>query len=296
MESKKGSRFLNKYLIGDPKRGIPRPNNRRSQIFYLLRHYFPLIIFGSVFAIFFIAPLFIVLMVGSGMMANAISLSPEYEASIILTYNFWVYLIAIPFFILFGCGITGFSNVVKRLALEQGASLFDFYLGIKENFKHILIVYLIFGVSTWSLMNGVSVMNVNATNLPSFLYGFVVSLLIVQFVLAFLFAFTSQMMMLFYETKILGFLKNNFSIMIRKLFIIIPFSLIGFGIWIVPAFIGGIAQIVVLVILAFIGPTVSCFCYGLFGAFFTDKYINDELYPESYHRGLSDFIDLSHDK
>lgn len=190
MDNKKGNKFLGKMIMGDEV-GYLRPFSRRGQIWYLLRHYLPTILLSSIMTTAYIVPFALLLIISRSMITHAISLTPEYTPSIVLTYNFYTFLIAIPLVMIMGLGMCGMNNIIKRLALEQGATFFDYYLGIKENFVKYLFSYFLLGLSLFLLINGINMINARAGLLTPFLYGLSFGLVIVQFIVVSYFTFVS---------------------------------------------------------------------------------------------------------
>lgn len=293
--NKKGNKYIGKMIMGD-ERGYTRPFSRRAQIFYLLRHYLPTILLSSLMMAFFAAPFPILIIVTRSMINNAIKLSPEYVSSIVLTYNFYTFLIAIPLIMLFGLGMCGMNNVIKRLALEQGANIYNFYEGIKENWKTYLFSYFLFGVSLFALINGINVLNARAGDLLPFVYGISFGLLIVQFIIFSLFTFVSSFLSLLYGMRFTDYLKNTFKITFRGLFMHILFAALAISLWIFPIFMPYWISLGFYIATIVLGPIISSFSTMLYGCFYTDKYINYDMYPEYYHRGLHDYIERLDDK
>ena len=179
-------------------------------------------------------------------------------------------------------GLMGVMRVLKLLVWQEGVDFFhDFKVGIKENFKHFSLLYLIFAVF-YLLTYSVYIFVLN------FIIG--IWLMILYIIIFVSIGVWALFVVNVYQCNLWNYLKNAVFFFSKSLlwsslfvillifpffFIFIPLSIISFS----------IKYPIIFVMIVFYYPflmVVGC----LFALSKFDDYINKNNYPEIYRKGL----------
>ena len=262
------------------------PTTRKESFKDVYRQNFKTITFSGLMLLLFSIPLIAFLLV---MDLGRLGMTPdkfneEQLKAVLLVWDIIVNVGTVALLYVVLIGLMGVTRVLKLLVWQEGIDfIYDFKVGIKENFKYFSLIYLL-----------VSLIYLATYFVYLFLLTFIIGIwLIVLFVLVFVsLSLWSLFVINVYQTTLWNYIKNAAFFFSRGLpltllyvvFISFPF----FSIFIP---VTGVTLIVkypiLLILLVFYYPFMIIVGY-LYSLSKFDQYINKDNYPEIYRKGLYD--------
>ena len=260
------------------------PTTRKEAFKDVYRHNFKTIFSSGIALTLFALPLIIFLVVMSiaRLGINLDKYTEEVYDSVLLVWDLILNGGAVLLLFIFAIGLMGVMRIIKLLIYQEGINFrHDFFLGIKENFKHFSLIYL-FGAIIYLLTYCVYIFLLN------FIFGITLILLfIVIFVPVIFWAFITINV---YQTTLINYLKNAFFFYVKTILwsllftilLIWPFFLVFLPISGYSLF---IKYPVLILLILFYYPLLiiisNLYAYSKF-----DFFINKDNYPEIYQKGL----------
>lgn len=309
---KKNGGLINRLIMGKEKsEGYARaslPSNRWELFWDIFKGRFGKIVTINLLMLIFFIPLFLLLFFRYVSLANygaiypfnqpfglgfqAIENMTGYSENIIFTVNSITLLFLPIVAIIASIGVAGGAYVIRNMVWTEGIFVSnDFWRGIKQNVKQIIMVALLYSLVFYLTIVMTSfadwVLAINQTNK----WLFIVSQVISYLFLAIFTIMTFHMitMCVTYELKISQLIKNSFLFTIGLLpqnvfFLVlgaIPFLLLLFG-----SFFVGIGIILVLLF----GFSMMFLIWTDFCQWSYDKFINDKIPGAQKNRGIYEKI------
>ena len=260
------------------------PTTRKEAFKDVYRHNFKTILSCGLWLLLFSLPLIVFLLL---MDIGKLGMTPdrfgeEELKAVLLMWDLIVNGGAIILLYVVLIGLMGIMRVLKLLVWQEGIDFFhDFKVGIKENFKHFSLLYLVFAL-LYALTYLVYIFVLN------FLVG--IWLIILYIVIFVSIGIWALFVINVYQCNLWNYLKNAVFFFSKSLLLTIPFALLlvfPFFLVFVPLSIVtfSIKYPVIMVMIIFYYPFLIIVGY-LFAFAKFDEFINKESYPEIYRKGL----------
>lgn len=257
------------------------PINRKSQFKYLLKYRWKsLLIMGGVLLLFAI-PLFVSLLLKDLKAISIVSNSPDGDELTTLFINDIFYAVfVIPSTIIFFLGLAGIYRIIRNYIWGEGVIFgSDFFLGIKQNWKH----FLINGLVSSTLFYGVYLATAYI-NVPFVKY------LPLAFAILFIFPVILVHMNLtvIYKNNYFVQFKNAFVIYIRRFYIYFPLFLLAiiipviFMVFTIPL----LVKYIILFVFIYLFIPFFVLLISVISIHEFDEMINKDRHPELYKKGL----------
>ena len=308
MAQKNKRSLIERLMLGKEKsEGYARaqlPSNRWELFWDIFKgRFWKLVIINLLMLLFFI-PLFALLFFRSNAIANLGAMWPfsqpfgvGYQApptmqgfseQIIFDVNTFIYLLLPIVSIFAALGVAGGAYVIRNMVWTEGIFVAnDFWRGIKQNFKSILIIAL-----TFSLVFYISIVSVSMCD-RMIVAGigkkwlFVVSKIVSYMVLVVYAVMCMHMitMSVTYDLKFRHLIKNSFLFTIGLLPHTAFFLFLGALPLIITAF-GGFFSMIGIVLILLFGLSLLLLIWTNFCQWAYDKFINDKVEGAKKNRGI----------
>ena len=257
------------------------PINRKNQFKYLLKYRWKsLLILGGVLVLFAI-PLFASLFIKDLKAISIVTTSEENnELSTLLINDLFYAVFIIPSTTIFFLGLAGIYRIIRNYIWGEGVILkSDFFIGIKQNWKHFVISGLLF-----SLLYYVVYLASVFINIP-FIRYFPFS-----FILLFIYPaiLVNMNLTVIYKNNYLMQFRNGFILYIKKVFIYLPLFLL---LILIPTFlmffpIPLLVKYIVLFVFIYLFIPFYILGFRVYSIHVFDENINKENHPKLYKKGL----------
>ena len=183
-------------------------------------------------------------------------------------------------------GLTGtFYCFRKIIHAESEYTSSSFFVGMKQEWGHGLLIGMIEGISASATMIGLFFLFTYLPQLSASVSGIGIAMIIIQFILVTMFTYHCLAQLSVYKNPLRYVLKNSFLLMTMRFPFNLLFLLIHPGIFIALVCIMEITMYVgVVLFLLFSGIGYLIWMLNIISAF--DKFINKEYHPEIYKKGL----------
>ena len=264
----------------EAKKALPR--NRREVFFDFLKHRKMTLFALSCFTFMFFIPLAVDLFYFNFLESAAIEAGKQ---DYLFSLFFYSMLIMLPCMVIGFLGFAGAFSVAKKMVWQEGISLsFDFFQGIKDNWKHALINGVIFGLFLFGLVVGSTYLIIYSPIEPIWC-GIGIGALIILFLvfgISLTLNFTQDA---YYENPYGATMKNSFRFLGLLNWKVLVIFLLSTGGIIALAIFNLLTLAIGLFIFAILNSVVVVL-YTLVSHTAFDKYINKEHYPEMVNKGL----------
>ena len=260
------------------------PTTRKEAFKDVYRHNFKTILSSGLMLLLFATPLLVFLFI---MDLGKLGMTPdrfseEELRGVLFLWDIIVNSGAVILLYVVLIGLMGLMRVLKLLVWQEGIDFFhDFKVGVKENFKHFSLLYLIFAI-LFALTYSVYIFVLN------FLVG--IWLMVLYIIVFVSIGIWALFVVNVYQCSLWNYLKNAVFFFSKSLLLSIPFVILlvlPFFFVFIPLSIVtfSIKYPVILVMAIFYYPflIIVGFLYS-FNKF--DEFINKENYPEIYRKGL----------
>lgn len=258
------------------------PSTRKELFFDLLKYRKMNLFALSCYTFIFFIPLVIDLIYFNFLESMSIANDkPEYLFSLV----FYSMLIMIPCMCIGYIGLGGTFYVSKKVVWQDGISLSnDFFIGLKDNWKHSLLNGLIFSIALFGLIVGGSYLIIYRP-LNNIVRGIGIGALILIFILFGMITSLNFTQSVYYKNNYIVTLKNSFSFLGLLNWKILLVFLFSTGVIITLSLFNLITLISGLLLFAIFNSAVVIL-YTLIAHSAFDKFINKDHYPEMVNKGL----------
>lgn len=312
MAQKKNGGLINRLIMGKEKsEGYARaslPSNRWELFWDIFKGRFGKLVIINLLVLLFCIPLVLLLFFRHVAILNYGTIYPfsqcfgvGYQAAfsmngfaenIVYNVNMIVYLMLPIVVMIAAVGISGGAYVVRNMVWTEGIFVAnDFWRGVKQNFRQIITIGLIFSLIFYVSVIAISLAEQSIATGVSHKWLFVTMEIIVYTMLIMFSIMTLHMvtMCVTYDLKLKQLLKNSFlfalGLLPQNLFFIllgtIPFLLLIFG-----GFFMGIAIILILLF----GLSLFLLVWTDFSQWAYDKFVNDKVPGAQKNRGIYEKI------
>ena len=262
------------------------PHTRRQIFLDLLKNQKRQMVSLSMLLFVFLLPLVVdILLFNSFIVAVPID-DPNY-GSTVFSLILYMMIISIPCVMIGFVGLSGLAHVCKNIAW-QNAVLFgpEFFVGIKKNWKQSLVFGFIWGISLFLLVVGSLFMfRTRVDSEQPWLQSVGIGMCIVQFIVLSIICVYTLTYSCYYQNTVWQVFKNSFVFFVAKFFKNLLFFILTTGLVVGLMFVDFIAQIVIIIVIAFLSSFMMI-AWTLLSHEAFDQYINKENYPEYYKKGL----------
>ena len=262
------------------------PHTRKQIFLDLLKNQKRQMVSLSMLLFVFLLPL-VVDIILFNMFIIGVPTGQEGYASTIFSLIFYMMIIAIPCSMIGFVGLSGLAHVCKNIAW-QNAVLFgpEFFVGIKKNWKQSLVFGLIWGISLFLLVVGsLFMVRTQAGSDQPWVQCIGIGLCIVQFIVLSIICVYSLTYSCYYSNTIWQVFRNSFVFFVAKFFKNLGLFILTTGLVVGLMFVDFIAQIVIIIVIAFLSSFMMI-AWTLLSHEAFDQYINKDHYPEYYKKGL----------
>ena len=268
------------------------PHNRKEVFFDLLKHRKMALFALSCLVFMFFIPLAVDLFYFNFLEAAAIAADKnEYLFSLL----FYSMIIMLPCMLIGFLGLAGGFHVAKKMVWQEGVSTsFDFFQGIKENWKIALLNGAIFGILLFGFVVGGSYLLIFAPMEPIWC-GIGIGALILILLLFGMVIVLNFTQGVYYENPLRATFKNSFSFLALLNWKIFVIFLLSTGAVISLCCFNFITMAIGLFLFAILNSVVIIL-YTLVSHSAFDKYINEEHHPEMVGKGLYKVVLNDEDK
>lgn len=304
----KVSGFINRLIVGSEKsEGYARaslPSNRWELFWDIFKGRFWKLVVINLLVLLFFVPLFLLIFIRSSVIAGYGASMPfaqgfgvgyqapvslvGLEEQIVVNVNLTVYLLLPAVLMIAAVGVAGGAYVIRNMVWTEGIFVAnDFWRGIKQNIKQLLVVALLYSLAFYVTVLALSVADFSIASGTGSKWLFVLSQIVSIVFLAFYSIMTMHMitMSVTYELKIRDLLKNSFlftlGLMPQNVFFlflgIIPFIITTLG-----SFFSAIGVIIILLM----GFSLLLLIWTNFCQWAYDKFVNDKVAGAKKNRGI----------
>jgi len=262
------------------------PHTRREIFLDLIKTQKRQMVSLSMLFFVFLLPLVVDILI-FGMYMLAIPSDAANYSSIIFSLIFYMMIIAIPCIIIAFIGLAGLAHVCKMIAWQEGILTGpEFFSGIKKGFKHAIVFGFIWAISLFLLVVGSLFLlrSQNSVSMP-WLNSIGVGLCIVQFIILSIVCVYALTYDCYYVNSFAQIFKNCFIFFAAKFFKNLLLFVLTTGLVVGLMFVDFIAQIVIILVIAFLSSYMMI-AWTLLSHEAFDQYINQENYPDYYKKGL----------
>lgn len=265
------------------------PHSRKEVFIDLLKHQKRQLVSLSMLTFVFLLPLAVNIILFNQFIVGA-NLSIDdaaVRASTMFSLILYMMLICIPLVMVGFIGLGGLAYVCKNIVWQEGIiSGPDFFKGIKKNWVHAMFSGLIWGVSLFIFVVGVLFFaRVRESSETPIVFSFGIGLCVVQFIIFSIVCTYSLTYTCYYQNTFREVMKNSFIFFAAKFLKNIILFILSTGLMVGLMFIDFIAQIVVIIFLAFF-ISFYMVAWTLLSHEAFDQYINKANYPDYYKKGL----------
>ena len=207
--------------------------------------------------------------------------------STIFSLIFYMMIIAIPCVVIAFIGLGGLAYVSRNIAWQEGLlSGPDFFKGMKKNLKHSIISGVIWGFSLFLLVIGsLFLLRTSSSSNQPWIHNVGVGLCITQFIIVSIVCIYTLTYTSFYENRYRDVIRNSFIFFVAKFFKNLLLFACTTGLIVGLMFVDFIAQIVIIIVVAFLSSFMMI-GWTLLSHEAFDRLINKNNYPEYYEKGL----------
>lgn len=318
MAQKKKGGFINRLMLGKEKsEGYARaslPSNRWELFWDIFKGRFGKLFVINLLVLLFFIPLILLIYFRYVALVNLGSAYPfsmgfgiGYQApnslvglseSIIYSVNTFVYLFMPIACIIAGIGIAGGAYVVRNMVWTEGIFVSnDFWRGIKQNYKQILVIALVFSLVFYASIVSASLSQYAMTIKAGPTWIFKVSEVLSYIVLAFFSIMTLHMitMCVTYEFKFRHLLKNSFLFTLALLPQNLFFAFLG-SIPFLLLFLGSSLFIVGVIVVFILGFSLLLLVWTNYSQWAFDRFVNDKVEGAQKNRGIYEKVKESDSK
>ena len=262
------------------------PHNRKQIFLDLLKNQKRQMVSLSMLLFIFLLPVVVDLLIFNMFILNVSSSETNY-GSIVFSLIFYMMIIAIPCSIIGFVGLSGLAHVSKMIVWQEGVlNGPEFFVGIKKNWKHAIFFGLIWGISLFILVIGILFMlRTQGSVSQPWLNSVGIGLCIVQFIVLSIVCVYSLTYDCYYVNSFRQVFKNCFVFFAAKFFKNLLLFVLTTGLVVGLMFVDFIAQIVIIIVIAFLSSFMMI-AWTLLSHEAFDQYINQYNYPEYYKKGL----------
>ena len=311
MASKTGG-LINRLLLGKEKsEGYARaslPSNRWELFWDILKGRFWKLVIINLLVLLFFIPLFLLLYMRALAVAGMGAAMPfsqglglGYQAPVSLVgdvervvfyVNLRIYLFMPVALAIAAVGVAGGAYVIRNMVWTEGIFVAnDFWRGIKQNFKQIFVVALLYSVLFYLTMMAISLADLNLATGTERAWMFVVSKIFSIVFIILISAMTMHMitMSVTYQLTLRALIKNSFLFTLGLLPQTAFFLLVGFIPFVLVMF-GGFLMPIGIIIILLIGFSLILLIWTDFCQWAYDKFINDKVPGAQKNRGIYEKI------
>ena len=262
------------------------PHTRREIFVDLIKNQKRQMVSLSMLLFVFLLPLVVDILLFNSFIIGIPVTDPNY-GSTVFSLIFYMMIIAIPCSMAGFVGLSGLAHVCKNIAW-QNAVLFgpEFFVGIKKNWKQSLVFGFIWGLSLFLLVVGsLFMVRTTADSAQPWVNGVGIGLCITQFIVLSIICVYSLTYGCYYTNTIWQVFRNSFVFFVAKFFKNLGLFILTTGLVVGLMFVDFIAQIVIIIVIAFLSSFMMI-AWTLLSHEAFDQYINKEHYPEYYQKGL----------
>ncbi len=280
--------LLKKMIFGNENRKLP--TTRFKQFFFIIKENFLLLFYCGIISFAFLAPTLYIVMSSYSRYYQMITNSSSIDASKILELLISTGSILILTITLIGIGYAGMYNIVIKLIFNEGATIKDYFLGIKKNIIKFIIIYFIEGLLIFfTILNYASYYYINEINKYIKLFALIISFI---FLLIYMLIKPVLIVLLaIFKNKFSNVLKNSFILMISKLFTSIFLLILTNILYFLLLIFIGTPLIIDMILIILFQFAYSTLTNSLFVINTYENLINKETYKSIYHKGLEDYIE-----
>ena len=265
----------------DVKRTLP--HNRKEVFFDLLAHRKMTLFALSCYTFMFFIPLAVDLLWFNFL--ESVAISNNADAAQLFSLYFYSMLIMLPCMVIGFLGFAGAFYTAKRLVWQEDVSLaFDFFHGIKENWKHAIINGFAFGLFLFGAAVG-SIYLILFLNSQPILLGLGIGALILLFLVFGMVISLNFAQDVYYENGIGTTFKNSFCFLGLLNWKVLVTFLLSTGVVVLLGCFNLLTLAIGVACFAFLNSLVVII-YTLLSHHAFDKYINKEHYPDMVGKGL----------
>ena len=262
------------------------PHTRRQIFVDLIKNQKRQMVSLSMLLFVFLLPIVVDILLFNSFIIGIAVTDPNY-GSTVFSLIFYMMIIAIPCSMVGFVGLSGLAHVCKNIAW-QNAVLFgpEFFVGIKKNWKQSLVFGFIWGLSLFLLVVGsLFMVRTTADSAQPWVNGVGIGLCITQFIVLSIICVYSLTYGCYYTNTIWQVFRNSFVFFVAKFFKNLGLFILTTGLVVGLMFVDFIAQIVIIIVIAFLSSFMMI-AWTLLSHEAFDKYINKVNYPDYYKKGL----------
>ena len=304
--------LINRLLLGKEKsEGYARaslPSNRWELFWDILKGRFWKLVIINLLVLLFFIPLFLLLFMRANFVAGMGAAMPfaqglglgyqapvslvGYAEQVVFNVNLVSYLLLPIALSIAAVGVAGGAYVIRNMVWTEGIFVAnDFWRGIKQNFKQIFVVALLYSVVFYLTMMAISLADLNLATGTERAWMFVVSKIFSIVFIILISAMTMHMitMSVTYQLTLRALIKNSFLFTLGLLPQTAFFLLVGFIPFVLVMF-GGFLMPIGIIIILLIGFSLILLIWTDFCQWAYDKFINDKVPGAQKNRGIYEKI------
>ena len=304
--------LINRLLLGKEKsEGYARaslPSNRWELFWDILKGRFWKLVIINLLVLLFFIPLFLLLFMRANFVAGMGAAMPfsqglglgyqapvslvGYAEQVVFNANLMMYLFMPVALAIAAVGVAGGAYVIRNMVWTEGIFVAnDFWRGIKQNFKQIFVVALLYSVLFYLTMMAISLADLNLATGTERAWMFVVSKIFSIVFIILISAMTMHMitMSVTYQLTLRALIKNSFLFTLGLLPQTAFFLLVGFIPFVLVMF-GGFLMSIGIIIILLIGFSLILLIWTDFCQWAYDKFINDKVPGAQKNRGIYEKI------
>ena len=304
--------LINRLLLGKEKsEGYARaslPSNRWELFWDILTGRFWKLVIINLLVLLFFIPLFLLLFMRANFVAGMGAAMPfaqglglgyqapvslvGYAEQVVFNVNLVSYLLLPIALSIAAVGVAGGAYVIRNMVWTEGIFVAnDFWRGIKQNFKQIFVVALLYSVVFYLTMMAISLADLNLATGTERAWMFVVSKIFSIVFIILISAMTMHMitMSVTYQLTLRALIKNSFLFTLGLLPQTAFFLLLGFIPFVLVMF-GGFLMPIGIIIILLIGFSLILLIWTDFCQWAYDKFINDKVPGAQKNRGIYEKI------
>lgn len=261
------------------------PRNRKELFFDLIKYRKMTLLTLSLFTFAFFIPLAVDLF-SFTFLLHGIDMSSETGIQSYFSLIFYSMIIMVPCMLIGFIGLTGAFYAAKKLVWQEGVHIsYDFFKGIKENYKHGLLNGFIFAVILFAFVVGGCFLLIRVDVSP-ILRGIGIGALILLLLTFGMIMPLNLTQCVYYSNPYLKTFKNSFIFIGLLNWKILITFLLSTGVVIACSCLINIISLTIGLFLFAILNSVAIIIYTLLSHSIFDKYINEKYYPEAVNKGL----------
>lgn len=262
------------------------PHNRRQIFLDLIKTQKRQMVSLSMLLFVFLLPLVVDILIFNMFIIGTPASEPNYS-SIIFSLILYMMIIAIPCSMVGFIGLAGLAHVCKQIAWQNAIMPGpEFFVGIKKNWKHALVFGFVWGISLFLLVAGSFFMlrTQQASEQP-WVQSMGLGLCITQFIILSIICVYTLTYDCYYTNSAWQVFRNSFVFFVAKFFKNLLLFVLTTGLVVGLMFVDFIAQIVIIIVIAFLSSYMMI-AWTLLSHEAFDKFINKANYPDYYKKGL----------